>query len=195
MERAAEVVGGRMNAKRQITVGDSSAADAMKDRMMRYQTTRFGEIQFPEEVVMQFSEGILGFPAERRYILLEQDAEGSPFKWLQSLDNPNLAFIVIDPLQIDPHYCFEIDIDTSRVINSSDACECAVMAVVNVPRDAPMHMTANLKAPLVVNVANGLGRQLVLGATHYAISTPVLLARPAAASIDEEAPLALQKAV
>lgn len=140
---------------------------------MKFQTTRFGEIEFPEDVVMRFPEGVLGFPGDRQYILLEHDAEGSPFKWLQSLDTQHLAFIVIDPLLIDAGYRFEIDLDTERMIGSGNAAECAVMAIVNVPHDAPLHMTANLKAPLVVNVETRIGRQVVLSSNIYAISTPV----------------------
>lgn len=140
---------------------------------MKFQTTRFGDIEFPEDVIMHFPEGVLGFPADRQYILLEHDAEGSPFKWLQSLDSPQLAFIVIDPLLIDAGYRFEIDLDTERMIGSGCAAECAVMAIVNVPHDAPQRMTANLKAPLVVNVENRVGRQVVLSSNAYAISTPV----------------------
>jgi flagellar assembly factor FliW len=140
---------------------------------MKYRTTRFGEIEFPEEVVINFSEGILGFPQDRRYILLEHDAEGSPFQWLQSLDNPDLAFIIIEPHQVEARYQYDIDRDTERLIGTGDPSQCAVMCIVNVPHGNPVRMTANLKAPLVVNVESRCGRQVVLGSQAYAISTPV----------------------
>lgn len=140
---------------------------------MRYRTTRFGEIEFPEEVLINFSEGILGFPQAQRYILLEHDAEGSPFQWLQSLDDPDLAFIVIEPHQVDARYQYDIDRDTEHLIGTSDPALCAVMAIINVPRDNPIRMTANLKAPLVVNVESRQGRQVVLGSQAYAIGTPL----------------------
>lgn len=140
---------------------------------MKFTTTRFGEIEFPEEVVMTFPEGVLGFPDERRYILLEHDAEGSPFKWLQSLDNPDLAFIVMDPLMIEPQYRFDVDVDTARMIGTERPEDCALMAIINVPHEQPIRMTANLKAPLIVNVVNRTGRQLVLSTNHFLINTPV----------------------
>lgn len=140
---------------------------------MKFSTTRFGEIEYPAEVVLTFPEGVLGFPGEKRYILLEHTSEGSPFKWLQSLDNPDLAFIVVEPFTVDPRYVFEIDVDTERLIGTADPTSCAAMSIVNVPRDNPIRMTANLKAPLVVNVESRVGRQIVLGTQSYAISTPV----------------------
>lgn len=140
---------------------------------MKFRTTRFGEIEFGGEVIMRFPEGVLGFPESQRYILLEHSAEGSPFKWLQSLDNPDLAFIVIDPFQVAPDYRFEIDIDTERIIGTSEPAGCALMAIANIPHDAPLTMTANLKAPLMVNVENRRGRQVILGSNFYQISTPV----------------------
>lgn len=140
---------------------------------MKYRTTRFGEIEFPDEVIMSFPEGVLGFPSDTRYVLLEHSADGSPFKWLQSLNNPDLAFIIVDPLYVDARYQFEIDLDTERLIGTADVGACAVMSIVNVPHDAPIRMTANLKAPLVVNVANRTGRQVILGSQLYAISTPI----------------------
>lgn len=140
---------------------------------MKFRTTRFGEIEYPGEVIMTFPEGVLGFPAQRRYILLEHNAEGSPFKWLQSLDDPDLAFIVVEPFFLDPRYQFEIDLDTERTIGTVSAADCAVMCIVNVPQNHPIRMTANLKAPLLVNVETRLGRQVILGSQAYAISMPV----------------------
>lgn len=146
---------------------------------MKFRTARFGEIEYPEEVVLTFPEGVLGFPNETQYILLEHTSEGSPFKWLQSLENPELAFIVADPFFIEPRFQFEIDLDTERMIGTADTGACALMAIVNVPRDTPIRMTANLKAPLLVNVENRIGRQVVLGSQAYSISTPVFAGAPA----------------
>jgi flagellar assembly factor FliW len=141
--------------------------------MAKFQTTRFGELEFSEETIIQFPEGLLGFPRQKLYILLEHDTGGTPFKWLQSLEDGDLAFIVIDPLLIDTWYQFEIDTDTARLIEAHRAADCAVMAIVNVPLDKPSNMTANLKAPLVVNVENHLGRQMILASSAYGIQIPI----------------------
>jgi flagellar assembly factor FliW len=140
---------------------------------MKFTTTRFGEIEFSEEVTLSFPDGVLGFPNDRRFILLEHNVEGSPFRWLQSLDDPDLAFIVVDPVLIEPRYQVEIDRDSATSIGTHQADACAVVAIVNVPHGNPLQMTANLKAPLVVNAETRVGRQLVLSSNLFQISAPV----------------------
>lgn len=156
---------------------------------MKFRTSRFGEIEFTDDVVMLFPEGVLGFPESRRYILLEHDADGSPFKWLQSLDNPDLAFIVLDPYQIVSDYRFEIDMDTERIIGTDLPSCCALMAISTIPYNEPLKMTANLKAPLVVNVQTRRGRQVVLSTNYYQINAPVFPALTGPANDDDEMPV------
>ena len=63
---------------------------------MEVQTTRFGVIEIADERVIEFPKGLLGFPGMKRYCLL-QPCEDALFFWLQSLDDPGLAFVVTDP--------------------------------------------------------------------------------------------------
>lgn len=167
---------------------------------MKINTTRFGEIEFPEEVLIDFPDGILGFPAERRYVLLEHDVDDSPFKWLQSADNPDLAFIVVDPMLILEAYPIMIDMDTARMIGTQKVADCALMAIVNVPSESPASMTVNLKAPLVVNSDERKGRQIIIGSQTYSVNEPVFprlsqrLAELAASQATAEAGEAAQAA-
>jgi flagellar assembly factor FliW len=140
---------------------------------MKFKTTRFGEIEYPDDVVLTLPDGVLGFEDNKNFILLEHNVDGSPFRWLQALDNPDLAFIVVDPMLIDPRYQIEIDRDTSLQIGTQTTEDCAIIAIVNVPHDNPLQMTANLKAPIVINAGNRVGRQLVLRSNLFAINTPV----------------------
>ena len=157
---------------------------------MKIQTTRFGDIEFPDEVLLNFPEGILGFPQDRRYVLLEHDMENSPFKWLQSADSADLAFIILDPLLLAPEFAVSLDSDTARMIRCSDPTRCAFMSIVNIPADDPMRMTANLKAPLVINPELRYGRQIIMGAQVFSINEsifPRIQDRMAAASGAESA--------
>lgn len=140
---------------------------------MKFTTTRFGEIEFPEEVVLSLPAGILGFPGDRRYILLEHNVESSPFRWLQSLDSPGLAFIVVDPSMIDPRYRIDLDRDSALCIGTSNPADCAIIAIINVPHENPIAMTANLKAPVVINAENRIGRQLILSSNLFSLNAPV----------------------
>ena len=140
---------------------------------MKIATTRFGEIEFPEEALIRFPEGILGFPDDTSYILLEHDVDNSPFKWLQSAHKPELAFIVLDPTMLVADYNIPIDSDTVKMIELKEETQCAFMAIVNVPQDEPIRMTANLKAPLAVNPDVRLGRQVIMGSQVYSVHEPV----------------------
>ena len=108
---------------------------------MKLNTTRFGEIDVPDEQVIVVPEGILGFPDDKRFVLLEHDSEGTPFKWLQSADSGHLAFIVMDPNLVVES--FEVEWDKESVELLGPATEkagedIAMMAIVNVPHDDPI---------------------------------------------------------
>ena len=135
---------------------------------MRFRTTRFGEITVDDAKLILLEEGILGFPDEERYVLLDHDAEGTPFKWLQSADNPDLAFVVMDPGEIVLNYTFQIEQDVVDQLDCQSGEDLIPMVVCNIPHDNPSAMTANLRGPIVVNAANRRGRQIILKDEAYA---------------------------
>jgi flagellar assembly factor FliW len=75
---------------------------------MKFVATKFGQLNFQEEEIIVLPKGILGFSQLTRYILLENEGRG-PFKWLQSVEDPNVAFVIADPLDFFPNYKMEID--------------------------------------------------------------------------------------
>lgn len=135
---------------------------------MKFRTSRFGEIEIPDASVLFLKEGILGFPGEKRYVLLDHDAEGTPFKWLQAVDNPALAFVVIDPTEIVSDYCFPVEDDVAEQLQSTSPEDYIPMVICNIPRDDPAKMTANLRGPVIVNIKNRNGRQIILKDEVYA---------------------------
>jgi len=137
---------------------------------MKVATTRFGEMEIPENSIIHIPEGILGFPNNRRYVLLEHDAEGTPFKWLQAVDSERLAFIVVDPRHILPEYRVEFDEETVALFGAIVPEDFDSMVIVNVPRENPIAMTANLKAPIIVHYPKRIGRQIILRNEDYSIT-------------------------
>ena len=73
---------------------------------MKVYTTRFGEIEIADETIIAFPNGILGFPEQTNYALINTD-DNSPLKWLQSLDDPALAFVVTNPNLFKPDYMID----------------------------------------------------------------------------------------
>jgi len=140
----------------------------MSATRMKIKTSRFGEIEIDNKDVLTFPEGLIGFEQMKRFTIVE-NKPGSPFKWLQSLDDGELAFIIIDPKVFMPGYapCFlRSDLEALQLMAPRDAL---MYVTVVVPKN-PQQMSANLLGPLVVNPANTLAKQVVLSEGKYTTS-------------------------
>lgn len=129
-------------------------------------TSRFGEIQVPFEKVITLPHGMVGFSKLRRYALL-QHSDNSPFNWLQSLDEPDLAFAVVSPFIFDRGYQITLGKVEANLLQVSDVSQVQLWVVVTIPHGKPQEMTANLKAPLVINLKTNLGAQIILDDPRY----------------------------
>ncbi len=138
---------------------------------MKIETTRFGTIEIDENKVLKFVRGILGFPNDLHYALLPH-REDSPFFWLQSLDSPDLAFVVINPSIIVSDYAFELPEDAVEEleIERPEQAEALVIVTFRHGEDGESRtMSANLLGPVVVNVDKRLARQVVLDPNKYPV--------------------------
>jgi flagellar assembly factor FliW len=127
---------------------------------MKLETTRFGAMDVPEADVYTFSEGLLGFADARRFALLD-GPKGGPFRWLQSADDPSLAFVVADPAPFFADYRVRVREEDLASVGLKDVAEGSVLVILTVPRD-PRQITANLQGPLVLNRGARRARQLIL---------------------------------
>jgi flagellar assembly factor FliW len=132
---------------------------------LKIQTSRFGEIEVVEADVLTLPEGLIGFPELVKYVLLDHDTD-SPFKWLQSVDDGAMAFVVISPLTFRPDYTVEVTEDEISNLQLSAAEDAVISVIVTIPMD-PKKMSANLKAPLVFNLKNRIGKQLIVKDSQY----------------------------
>ncbi|MCL4515588.1 MAG: flagellar assembly protein FliW [Firmicutes bacterium] len=139
---------------------------------MKVVSSRFGTYEIPEEKIIAFPEGILGFEDEKRYVILEDGAD-SPFKWLHAVDDPDLAFIIIDPRLFYPSYEIVLSKDDGEKLSLQNPEDAVVYVIVVIPED-PSQMTANLQAPLVINSQNRIGRQVVLSDNRYSLKHKIL---------------------
>ena len=128
---------------------------------------RFGDHEVPVDRVLTFPDGLVGFPAARRFTLLEAARPGSPFRCLACLDLPDLGFVVCEPDVLWPGYLAELPLPAGVA-----AVEVVVLAIVTVPDD-PTAMTVNLMAPLVVEAGTRTGRQLVLDTGRFTTRQPI----------------------
>lgn len=138
---------------------------------MNINTTRFGQIQVNTEDVIAFPEGILGFGELKKFILVD-DPTDEIFAWLQSCDEPGIAFPVLEPELFTESYKINLaktDIESLKMANVEKA---RLYCIVTIPDD-PTQMTANMKAPVIINVQQKLARQCVLQDNNLAIREPI----------------------
>jgi len=134
---------------------------------MKYVTTRFGEIDFKETEVIDFPKGILGFSQLTRYVMIERK-EFAPFKWFQSVEDPNVAFVILDPLQFFPNYKLEINEKELEELNYTNSRDLVTYVIVTIPPDASL-ASADLLGPLVINLKKRLAKQAVMPDSPYTI--------------------------
>lgn len=125
---------------------------------MQVKTTRFGVVDIADDKVITFPQGLLGFPDHRQYCLLEP-GEDACFFWLQSVDEPALAFVLTDPALFFKEYEVPIRPEQAEALSIEKMDDAQVFVIVNKVGEL---LTANLQGPLLVNTLNLTGQQLVL---------------------------------
>lgn len=130
---------------------------------MKIQTSRFGELEVNEERFIHFRKGILGFPEQTRYALI-QTGRDSGFYWLQAVDRAELAFVVCDPRLFVADYRISVKAEELAQVGLEDVESAQVFVIVN---KVGRTLTGNLQGPLVINVQTRQGKQLVLSDRRY----------------------------
>jgi len=134
---------------------------------LRIETSRFGTLEVDEASVITFTQPILGFQEQRRFVLLP-GPENSSLRWLQSTESGELAFILIDPRTVLQNYEVTLRSNelTEMAVESADELE--IYTIVVVPDDRTQIRT-NLKAPILINPEMRLGKQTVLESSDYPV--------------------------
>jgi len=140
---------------------------------IKIQTKPFGEIEVSELQVIDFPDGILGFDFIRKFVVLDAEDEGSPFKWMQAFDEKDLAFIIIRPADFMQNYELIISQSDYEAVNAKSADELLVFAIVTIPEN-PENMTANLQGPIIINPSKRLGRQAISMTEKYTVRHKIL---------------------
>ncbi len=134
---------------------------------MIIKTTRFGQVQIEESDVLHFPEGILGFADLTKFVILD-DPNDDIFAWLQSCEAGAVAFPVLEPELFAENYKINLAKTDFESLKLADLSRSRLFSIVTIPED-PTLMTANLKAPIVINLDNKWARQCVLQDNSLAI--------------------------
>ncbi len=141
---------------------------------MKILTRFFGEIEVNEEKVIQFDEGIVGFPGLNRFMLIHDiENENRTISWLQSIDEPVFAMPVVDPLAVDATYNPIVEDELLKPLGEIVEEDIIVLVTITVPKEDPKKATVNLKAPFVINSKNLKACQIILEDDQYLVKHPV----------------------
>lgn len=134
---------------------------------MILKTTRFGDVDVDDDAIITFTQPILGFQEYRRFVILPGPTD-SPLKWLQSTESGELAFILMDPRSVIPDYEVRMGSQEMAELAVNAVEELEVYTLVVVPQDCTQVRT-NLKAPILINSRQRLGKQTILDRSKYPI--------------------------
>jgi flagellar assembly factor FliW len=139
------------------------------EKTIPFTSSRFPDLQtVREDSVIEFPGGIIGFAASKRYIMIDHKY---PFSWLHSLEDPGLAFVVVDGFEFGQQFDVKPPYgDPDCDFREQD--EYAILVIVTVRPD-PRMTTANLKAPLFVNIRNRKGVQVIFDDPRYSTRFPL----------------------
>ena len=139
---------------------------------MKIDTAKFGEIEVDESRVFNFVLPIIGFDELSKFIILDTNQEAL-FKWLQSVEDPTLAFPIISVAALEFDYSVDLSDSVISALSITSAEHLLVMNITSIPQDNPEGTTINLLAPLIFNLENQTAGQIVLSGSGYDITYPM----------------------
>ena len=139
---------------------------------MKLQGTRFGDIEFRKNDVIHFVDGMIGFQQMNEYVVVNTK-EGSPYRWLQSVQEPKLAFLMSVPEFVVGEYAPTISDFEAKSLGLTPETPHLVLVTTTIPTGNPMGATANLAAPVIINLETRKAKQVILEDEAYTIRYPI----------------------
>ncbi|NLL30320.1 MAG: flagellar assembly protein FliW [Clostridiales bacterium] len=130
-----------------------------------------GKMTYEENEIIYFEKGVPGFDGLKKYIIKEVDEE-SPFKIMQSIEDVELGFIIISPFAVKEDYEIKLSQEIIENLNIQKQSEVLLYSIVKLDSKIE-NITANLKAPLVINIKAKKGQQYILDREGYSIREKV----------------------
>ncbi len=124
------------------------------------ETKPFGKIEISSKEIISFPEGIFAFEGLKEYVLLSTKKQLS-FRWLQSLEEKNITFLMANPVEFLPNYSPKISKENLEIIQTSESSETSLFCIVTIPANQPKKMTINLQGPIIINFNKMLAAQFV----------------------------------
>lgn len=141
---------------------------------MKLNTRIFGEVDIEESKIINFVNGIIGFPELTQFALIHDEERGNktPIRWMQSLQESEFAMPVMDPLTVLTDYNPQVEDELLKPLGEFNPDQMLVLVTLTVPSDITQ-MTVNLKAPIVINAAERKACQVIAEGDEYVVKFPI----------------------
>lgn len=137
---------------------------------MKISTRHFGDVEIEESKIIVFEEGIPGFENLKKFVFMNDLEKDSPFYWLQSIEDVDITFTMMDVFKFLSDYAPEIDDDLLSSLGERDADEDIVLYnIVTVPSNNLEELSVNLRAPVLINLKTFKAKQIITENENYAI--------------------------
>lgn len=127
---------------------------------MKIKTTRFGELEVEKKDILTFKDGLLGYDNLKKYFVVDP-GDQTLILWLQSVDDEKTAFPIIEPKIFNPQYAVKLLPAELQSLNLENLSDASIYTILTIPSTVT-DMSANLKAPIVINNKTKQARQIVL---------------------------------
>lgn len=134
------------------------------------ETKFFGTIDIEDEKIIHFPMGIIGLEHLKNFALIfdSEREERSKISWLQSMDEPGMVFPVINPIDIMENYAPTIEDELVKIIGDPADADILIFVTMSIPADITK-MTANLKAPFIINTVDRRAMQVIVENSDYEV--------------------------
>ncbi|MDX1959357.1 MAG: flagellar assembly protein FliW [Leptospiraceae bacterium] len=145
--------------------------------MIEIESKPFGKINIEEKQILDFPYGLLGFEKLKKFALIEENAENA-FKWLQSLEDKEIAFVLIQPELFTEGYKPELTLSELETLGLKKIEDAIVFSIVTIPNENPRGMTANLQGPVLINPISHIGAQFISRNENHPLRKLILTREP-----------------
>ncbi len=137
---------------------------------MKKINTRFGEVEYNPDNLLHFPAGLIGLPNLRHFIVMPNKKQG-PLFWIQSVDDPDIAFVLTDPTNFFLDYQLMPEESERQSLHLEENDDCFILSVVTVPAD--QNITLNLAAPILFAPKTNRAIQVIVENSSYSSKTPL----------------------
>ena len=135
-------------------------------------TNRFGNLIIEKENIITFDQGILGFEELTQFAIIAVE-ECLPFEWLISLEDPVVAFPILDPTLLFSDYKPSLTKEDIVLLDIKNEMDVEMFCIVTLG-ETPENVTLNLKGPILINMKNKIGKQIVLTEDYYSLNQSLI---------------------